>query len=243
MNSPIHILLVSLLLAMPLSGAVRFTVIAWDQVVLKRLEERGLSYVSGGRLRVVDDIHTLKRSPRHRWSGEGICLFSLNGEDPGTLEEPKVVEGERVAVSFPGGEAEVLVMLVPDPREASGLAAKVYDDSSSKFPWGAYRVHNGTGSPLLMKVGPAGPRLLLAKPTLFSPRGERRNIPVAVVAEADPQRLLFSSVWKHRPDQRRLVFISRAGDARKGVLELKVIPERLSEYQRAAERATEDAGG
>lgn len=217
-----------LALVAPVAADVRFTALAWDDSVLSHQ----FHYANGNDLVEVQDLHPLKRSPVHTWKGDGTCLFSLNGRNPGTADEPALPPTDYIKVPFPPGGTDFLVLISPDPGSPAGLRALVYEDSASRFPWGSYRVLNGTGSPLLMKVGPDGPRFLLSKAEIFQPGGEKRNLPVGIVAKADPNKLLYSSVWQHRPDQRRLVFVAISDNARRGVLELKVVPERRSEYDR-----------
>ncbi len=204
------------------SRKLRF--LAWDTATSRQ----SFTFHGGKRLVTLDDLHTLKRTEEYRWKGGGPLLMTLDGMKPSAETPPE----NLVSIPFPGQVKQALVLLIPDKTSKSGYRGLVLDDSMDRFPWGTYRFINATGVPLVCRLGPAAPVLLpkKLKTVDISPAGKRRNLPIGVAAQVQPEKWLFTSIWEHRPDFRRIVIIARSDDARSGPITLKVVPERKSEH-------------
>jgi hypothetical protein len=52
-----------------------------------------------------------------------------------------------------------------------------------------------------------------------------RNIGIQMASRADLKSVLYSAVWEHDPDVRKLIIVVPGTDAQSGSLNLKIIPE------------------
>lgn len=119
-----------------------------------------------------------------------------------------------------------LVLILPDPQHPSGLRAIAIDDSTADFPWGSIRFLNTTGSRLAIRFGsdlkplPEGDKVVDIKPD-----GPARRIGVQILTEKEPEEVLYSAVWEHDPQVRKLIFLVAGTNPQTKTLELMVIPE------------------
>jgi len=140
-------------------------------------------------------------------------------------------EGERVGpkpmavTNLPANEKQLLLLFVPlaEEDQKDGLIYRIilYDDSLDKLPFGSYRLINFTKRPLVAMAGSAENRINLrpnaASPTI-RPGGPKRNLEWRIY---DPNRegkkLVYQSMWTHRPTHRLLVFITESRTQRGGL--------------------------
>lgn len=59
----------------------------------------------------------------------------------------------------------------------------------------------------------------------INPGGESRNIGVQLFSEQEPDAILYSAVWEHDPNLRKLIFVLPAGDPASKELSLEIIPQ------------------
>lgn len=215
----------SSLLAQDGAARISFRCLAWDQTIV----DKQFVYLAGSRSVDVIDMHTLKRSPLHKIRAAKQIIFSTNGTTP----SEEMAQENKLIVKIPVGMSKALFVFIPDASVACGVRALVIDDSTVNFPWGSYRLVNTTGRPLVCWMDKAKPKAVNgpSQPINVTPGGARRNFPVAFSFKTAPKKYLFTSIWEHRPDYRRLVIITRQKDKRHGVIGLKVIPERKSELK------------
>ena len=213
------------LLAQDNGAQINFRCLAWDQTVM----EKKFVFLSGSRAKAISDMHTLKRSPLYKARATKQIIFSTNGETP----SEEMAKENKLIVNIPTGIHKALFVFIPDTSKACGVRSLVIDDSTTNFPWGSYRLMNTTGRPLVCWMDKARPKILNKpnQPININPGGARRNFPIAFSFKTAPKKYLFTSIWEHRPDYRRLVIITRQKDQRHGVIDLKVIPERKKRAQ------------
>ena len=167
------------------------------------------------------DLNPLKRSTAYP------CTI---GETPLQLValDRKTLDGkpESVAISLTPNIKSPLVLILPDPQHPSGLRAIAIDDSTAVFSWGSIRFLNTTGNPLTIRYGtdlkplPEGDKLVDIKPN-----GPARRIGVQVSLEEKPDEILYSAVWEHDPQVRKLIFVLPGTNPQTKAVDLKVIPD------------------
>lgn len=167
-------------------------------------------------------LHPSKRSlpvqiPKE---SESLRMISLTkkGEDGTPLSAPlKISDSIR----------QPLAVLVPDQKSPLGLRTLVIDDSFSDFNWGSIRVFNITKKELLFRWEKKG-RVLKPgwSPTNISPGGQRRNMEVLLHTEESGKEPIYSSIWEHRNDMRKLIFVFPSTDRTRGPVDFKIVPER-----------------
>lgn len=119
-----------------------------------------------------------------------------------------------------------LVLILADPDHPSGMRAIVIEDGAAGFPWGSLRFVNTADKPLMIRCGketlaiPKSPGVID-----IAPGGEARNIGVQLYAEEEPDAVLYSAVWEHDPNLRKLIFIVPAGKSDTREIALEVIPQ------------------
>lgn len=168
-------------------------------------------------------LHPSKRSRPIQVPSESdnLRLISLTQKnEQGTPLATPIKIGEQVK--------QPLAILVPDKKAPLGLRALVIDDNFSDFNWGTIRLLNITKKELLFRWEDQG-RVLKPgwKPTNISPGGQRRNMEVLLHTEESGKEPIYSSIWEHRDDMRKLVFVFPSIDRSRGPIEFKIIPERL----------------
>jgi hypothetical protein len=133
---------------------------------------------------------------------------------------------ESVRIAITPNIQSPLVLILPDPQHPSGLRAIATDDSMAAFPWGSIRFFNTTGNPLTIRFGnelkplPEGDKVVDIKPD-----GPARRIGVQVSLEEKPGEILYSAVWEHDPQVRKLIFVLSGTKPQTKAVKLKVIPE------------------
>jgi hypothetical protein len=170
---------------------------------------------------ILNDLNPLKRSTAYP------CTI---GETPLQLValDRKTADGkpESVGIALTPDIQSPLVLILPDPQHPSGLRAIAIDDSTATFPWGSIRFFNTTGNPLTIRFGtdlkplPEGDKLVDIKPD-----GPARRIGVQLFMEENPDEILYSAVWEHDPQVRKLIFVLPGTNPHTKAVDLKVIPE------------------
>jgi hypothetical protein len=211
-----------------LAGPIRF--LPWDDAIAAR--KIGFQNAKG--VAELQELHPHKRSaPADGTAGEtALKLVALDR----TSEDGKPV---TVDIKLSAGIQSPLILILPDPKHPTGLRPFVIEDNATNFSWGSLRFINATGKALLVKQDKTIKALPETwTPVDLSPGGEARNTGVQLVARDDLNTILYSAVWEHHPDIRKLVFILPGTDARTGALEFKIIPEdRRVQAVAAAEEA------
>jgi hypothetical protein len=127
---------------------------------------------------------------------------------------------------MPAGIQDPLVLILPDAKHSTGLRSFVIEDASSNFAWGTMRFVNSTGKPLLVRHDKTIKELPSTwTPVDIAPGGDARNAGVQVAARDDTKTILYSAVWKHDPNIRKLIFVVPGADVRTGVVAFKIVPE------------------
>ncbi len=131
-----------------------------------------------------------------------------------------------VAITISPDIKSPLVLIMPDPKDAAALIGIAIEDSSSAFPWGSIRFLNTTDKPLMVRYE----KEVRALPESFTPvnivpGGAARNMGVQLFKEEEPKAILYSAVWEHDPNVRKLVIITLGADVKMKAYDLKIIPE------------------
>jgi hypothetical protein len=119
-----------------------------------------------------------------------------------------------------------LVLILEDADHASGLRIIVMEDGEQGFPWGSLRFVNTADKPLMIRCGAETTAIPESLGILdIKPGGEARNIGVQLFSEKEPDAVLYSAVWEHDPNLRKLIFIMAAEDPASKDLSLEIIPQ------------------
>jgi hypothetical protein len=131
-----------------------------------------------------------------------------------------------IAIKMPAGIQAPLVLILPDAKHPTGLRSFVIEDASANFAWGTMRFVNSTGKALLVRHDKTIKELPDTwTPVDIAPGGDARNAGVQVAARDDTKTILYSAVWKHDPNIRKLIFVVPGADVRTGVVAFKIVPE------------------
>ncbi|MCB1130555.1 MAG: hypothetical protein KDN05_05455 [Verrucomicrobiae bacterium] len=189
----------------------------WDDEVAARK----IGFKTDGRIVEVTGLHPYKRTqPVAVTSGESplqIVALDRKGDDgnPATIE-----------LKMNPNIKSPMVLLMPDPKSASGLRPLLIEDSLASFPWGTVRLLNATGKEFIIRHGKTV-KLLPTNwtPVDIAPEDSARNVGVQVVERNNTKAILYSAVWEQDPDMRKLVIVIPGTDARSGLIGLKIVPE------------------
>lgn len=222
-----------LLLGSPLfaeSLNVRF--LAWDE----QIAERKLSVAGSD----IEGLHPLQRTKDFKVTIEA-GFFKVIAVDKGGDEDGPIL----LPVKVKEGLKHPLVLLLPNPKAASGLAAMVIEDDTASFKWGSVRAFNATPRKLGMSIGANGKLLPVGwKPVDYQPVADKTVAMMIVLPEElkknqNDRKILFSSIWSGEADTRALAIIVPGTDPRLGPVAVKVISEDRREL--AAEKAAMSA--
>lgn len=213
------------------AAPIRF--LPWDDGIATR--KVGLQSAKG--VTEITDLHPDKRTaPIDGTAGEvPLQLVALDRTSPDG--KPVMVELKSI-----NGMQAPLVLILPDPKHPTGLRPFVIEDNSTSFGWGTIRFINATGKALLIRQDQVIKALPEAwTPVDVDPGGAARNMSVQMVARDNLKDILYSAVWEHSPDVRKLVFVLPGADVRTGAVDFKVIPEDRRIIAAAAAAAKPDA--
>lgn len=194
------------------AATLRF--LPWDDATAARR----IALQSGSSLTEVTGLHPLRRSPPFGLARDAeLRVVALDRKDP---------EGKPVTVplNMDAGMKSPLVLILPDPKSPSGLRAFLVDDNAEAFRWGGIRFINATGRPFLVQHGQVVKPLPESwTPTDIQPDRTARNAMVRIAEQTDPKNILYSGIWEHSPDVRKLVFVVPGAD--RSSVDTKIIPE------------------
>jgi hypothetical protein len=152
------------------------------------------------------------------------------GEKPLQLVVPdrKDPEGKSAAIeiSLPADVKSPLILILLDPQHATGLRLITIEDSAKEFSWGCLRFYNLTEEPLMLRFG-AEQKLLPAGNTPLDvlPEGNAHNVGVQLFKEAAPTEILYSAVWEHDPNFRKLIALTNGTDQEADTLDVQILSE------------------
>ena len=198
------------------AAPVRF--LAWDdEVAARKIAIQNAKGVSE-----IQDLHPFKRSAPADATGGEESPLELVALDRNSADGKPVTLPLKLA---PGIKSP-LVLILPDAKHPSGMRSFVIEDSSENFGWGTLRFINATGKELLVRQDKTIKTLPKSwTPVDISPGGQPRNTGVQIAAREDLANILYSAVWEHHPDIRKLIFVVPGTDVRTGPVEFKIIPE------------------
>ncbi len=210
------------------ASAVPLKFLPWDDAVAAR--KVALQDAAG--VKELTELHPSKRSK---------AFDGKVGEVPLQLValDRKTPDGKAMTLDIKLGAdmKSPLVLIIPDPKHPTGLRTYVVEDSSGSFSWGTMRMINATGKVLMIRVDKTvSPLPNSWSPVDVKPGGDARNVSVQLAAKDNPKTILYSAVWEHDPNLRKLAFILPGTDDRTGVVDFKIIPEdrRVAEQPAAA---------
>lgn len=207
-------------------------VLAWDDPVAAR--DLALFHPKG--TQKLEELHPFQRTEAFE--------VTTGGEKPPAIMAMDKLDPEGVPTSVPidfsSAGTRALLLLLPDPKNPTGIRPLAIPDDVSNFPWGTIRVVNTTGRELVFtwekKIAPLPARWT---PVDVKPGGATRNMEVKVFLREDPATAIYSAVWEHRAEFRSLIFISASTDRSKGPVEFKFI----NEDRRVVDLDAETKGG
>lgn len=134
---------------------------------------------------------------------------------------------ESVEVPLDPAMKSPLVVILPDTAQPSGLRAVAVDEDSAGFPWGTLRFLNTTDLALMLRFGSDDVKPLAAANSTLDilPEGDARNVGVQLFKEDHEDEILYSAVWEHDPNIRKLIVLVSGADPSAIPLELVILPE------------------
>lgn len=185
------------------------------------LADRKIGLQDDKGLTELDDLNPKKRSKAYPCAlGEAPpVLVALDRERPGG--KPSGVD-----IILTAEMKAPLVLIIEDKDHPSGIRTVVIEDSEQGFAWGTLRFVNTTDKAFMIR----GEKETIAIPESFAtidiaPGGESRNIGVQLYSEEEPDAVLYSAVWEHDPNLRKLIFIVPHADPATNELKLEIIPQ------------------
>ena len=186
----------------------------WDDATAARR----IAVQSGSSLTEITGLHPLRRSrPFGAAKMNGFRILALDRKDP---------DGKPVTVplTLDADMKSPLVLILPDPNSPGGLRAFPVDDNAEAFPWGGVRFLNATGKPFLVQHGQVVKPLPKSwTPVDILPDRAVGNVMVRIAEPSDARNILYSGIWEHSPDVRKLVFVVPGAD--RTTVDVKIIPE------------------
>lgn len=167
------------------------------------------------------DLTLKKRSKAYscNTAGKPPMLVALDRERPNG--KPAGVE-----ITLAPDMKSPLVLILAEPDSPAGMRVIVIEDGEAGFPWGSLRFVNTADKPLMIRCEKETKAVAASFATVdIAPGGEARNIGVQVFSETAPDTVLYSAVWEHDPNLRKLIFIVPAADHASKELTLEIIPQ------------------
>jgi hypothetical protein len=182
---------------------------------------RKIGIQDGKRLTELKDLNPKKRSKAYSCATGKTppILVALDRERPNG--KPAGVE-----ITIAADMKSPLVLILAEPDSPAGMRVIVIEDGEVGFPWGSLRFVNTADKPFMIRCE----KETKAVPESFgsidiAPGGEARNIGVQLFSEAAPEVILYSAVWEHDPNLRKLIFIVPAANPAAKELTLEIIPQ------------------
>jgi hypothetical protein len=185
------------------------------------ISERKIGLQDDKTLTPLSDLNARKRSKIYhsKPSKKPLLLVALDRERP---------NGKPTGVEFvlaPEMKSP-LVLIFSDAEDPSGMRAVVVEDGTQGFPWGTLRFVNTTEKPFMIRYEKETKAITDGlTPFDVSLGGEARNIGIQVFSEDNPDAILYSAVWEHDPNLRKLIFIVPAADPAVKEVKLEIIPQ------------------
>lgn len=187
----------------------------------EEIAERKIGLQDGSKLTSLVDINVRKRTKAYtcKFGAKPLALVALDRERPNG--KPSAVE-----IVVPPAMKSPLVLILESPDHPSGMRTIVIEDDSGDFLWGSLRFINTTEKPLVIRYENSTKAIpAQLKPIDVVLAGEARNIGIQFSSEADPNTILYSAVWEHDPNLRKLVLITGQADPSRKELKLGIIPQ------------------
>lgn len=152
------------------------------------------------------------------------------GKKPLELTTPDIKDADgkpaSLEIPLPPELKSALVLLLLDSKHPSGIRAVCLDDSTAGFAWGTLRFLNLSEAPLTLRFGEdRKPLPEDSTPVDFPGPAEAHNVGVQLYKETAPTKILYSAVWEHDPNFRKLVVITPGADPVTRAIDLQIIPE------------------
>jgi hypothetical protein len=152
------------------------------------------------------------------------------GKKPLELTTPdlKDADGKPASLEIPFSPElkSAVILLLLDAGHPSGIRAVCLDDSPASFAWGTLRFLNFTESPLTLRFGEdRKPLPEDHSPVDFPAPAEAHNVGVQLYKETAPTKILYSAVWEHDSNFRKLVVITPGTDPAMRAIDVQILPE------------------
>ena len=119
-----------------------------------------------------------------------------------------------------------LVLILPDTEHPSGLRTIAIEDSDDAFQWGCLLFINTSGGPLTLQIDKEKKSLPEDRsPVLIQPGGAMRNMGVQLYKEESADEVLYSAVWEHDPEFRKMIVIVPPKNSTASKFDLVIIPQ------------------
>jgi hypothetical protein len=187
----------------------------------KEIAERKIGLHDGGKITELKELNPTKRSVPHVISKGEVppSLVALDRQRP--MGKPTGVE-----IILAADLKAPLVLILEDSAHASGLRVVVMEDATEGFPWGALRFVNLADKPLMVRCEAATKPIPKSFGVIdLTPGGDARNLGVQLFSEKEPDAVLYSAVWEHDPNLRKLIFIMPGENQASQELTLHIIPQ------------------
>ncbi len=152
------------------------------------------------------------------------------GEKPLELTTPDLKDADgkpaSLEIPVPPELKSGLILLLLDTKHPSGIRAICLDDSTAGFAWGTLRFLNMTEAPLTLRFGEdRRPIPEDHSPVDFPAPAEAHNVGVQLYKETASNKILYSAVWEHDPNFRKLVVITPGADPAIRAVDVQILPE------------------
>jgi hypothetical protein len=194
--------------------SVRF--LAWDESLMS---QKIMVMKDKDKGQLIKDLHPLKRSINYQVADNEPLKLHPDGKNN--------QDGSPVILDVPlNGFTKPLVIVIPNDKVPSGLAAIAIEDNETNFKWGSYMVFNATREDLVMVVDKVPTKIPVGwKPVMITPKKIDGPAGVELRPAKDLKTVVYSMIWQGAEDMRRLVIIVPGNDARLGAYAPKIIPE------------------
>lgn len=152
------------------------------------------------------------------------------GKKPLVLTTPDLKDADgnpaSLEIPLPAVLKSAVILLLLDTKHSSGIRAVCLDDSTAGFAWGTLRFLNFTEAPLTLRFGEdRKPIPEDQSPLDFPAPAEAHNVGVQLYKETTPTKILYSAVWEHDPNFRKLVVITPSADPTFRAVDVQILPE------------------
>jgi hypothetical protein len=131
-----------------------------------------------------------------------------------------------VAIGISSTLKSPLVLILPDAEHPTGLRTITIEDVDDAFQWGGLLFINTSDGPLMIQIDKDKKNLPADKsPVSIHPGGTLRNMGVQIYKEEQPDEVLYSAVWEHNPDFRKIIVIVPPKNAKASPFDLIIIPQ------------------